>query len=81
MDRDVGVVRNADGLNRAIDRLNALRREGRGSDAEDHAAIALLIARAALRRTESRGAHFRADAGPSAEPPAHSASQWDELKD
>ena len=38
-----------------------------------------LIARAAERRKESRGAHFRSDATPQTEPALHSTSRWDEL--
>jgi L-aspartate oxidase len=79
MDRDVGVVRDAAGLTRAIDGLTRLRRESRGTTAEDAAAVALLIAQAAGRREESRGAHFRADAEPSPETPEHSASRWAEI--
>ena len=79
MDRDVGVVRNAVGLGHAIDRLDELRREAKDSLAEDYASVALLIALAARNRTESRGAHFRADAGPPVEPAVHSASRWDDL--
>ncbi|GJE71554.1 L-aspartate oxidase [Methylorubrum podarium] len=56
MEHGVGVVRDAASLSRAVDRLAELSE--RGSDA---AATGLLIARAALARRESRGAHWRSD--------------------
>jgi L-aspartate oxidase len=79
METDVGVVRDRDGLLRAIARLGDLRREAVGTDAEDAAATALLIALSAERRIESRGAHFRADAPTAIEPPVHSTSRWSEM--
>jgi L-aspartate oxidase len=79
MNRDVGVVRDEAGLARAIAALSALRRETAGTVAEDSVSLALLIARAAERRKESRGAHFRSDAAPQTEPALHSSSRWDEL--
>jgi L-aspartate oxidase len=74
MDRDVGVVRSADGLARAIDTLDDLRAKAVGTTAQDAVAIAAMIARAALARKESRGAHFRSDAVPQTTPAAHSTS-------
>jgi len=57
MDRDVGVVRDAAGLQRAIhDCWFALT-----ENAQDATLAALLIAVSAERRHESRGAHQRAD--------------------
>ncbi|WP_449396129.1 L-aspartate oxidase [Devosia riboflavina] len=57
MDRDVGVVRDAAGLQRAIrDFWFAL-----AENAQDATLAALLIAVSAERRRESRGAHQRAD--------------------
>jgi L-aspartate oxidase len=79
MNRDVGVVRDEAGLTRAIAALSALRRETAGTLAEDSVSLALLIARAAERRKENRGAHFRSDAEPQTKPPAHSISRWEEL--
>jgi L-aspartate oxidase len=61
MSRDAGVVRTAEGLTRLIGEIAAL-------EALHGPAAALiaarLIAACALARTESRGGHFRADAGP-----------------
>lgn len=64
----VGIVRDADGLGRAVADLGEFRRstEPGSPDAlpgatANHALLATLIARAALARNESRGAHFRTD--------------------
>jgi L-aspartate oxidase len=81
MNRDVGVVRDEAGLTRAIAALGVLRRKTAGTAAEDSVGLALLMARAAERRKESRGAHFRSDAEPQSEPALHSTSHWDELAD
>jgi len=51
----VGVVRDADGLKRAIALFNPLARQ------YDIALAGLMIAQCALRREESRGAHYRSD--------------------
>ncbi|ACA18930.1 L-aspartate oxidase [Methylobacterium sp. 4-46] len=61
----VGVVRDAPGLGRALARLAALDAAGAPG-----ASVALLVAAAALRRRESRGAHWRAD-HPAQEAPRH----------
>ncbi|MGP8077411.1 MAG: L-aspartate oxidase [Thermoplasmata archaeon] len=65
---DVGIVRSAAGLQAAIAALGKIARSVGPADHEDlpgavaNAALtASLIARAALCRTESRGAHFRDD--------------------
>jgi L-aspartate oxidase len=79
MEYDVGVVRSAAGLDGAIQLLDALRQTAMGTEDEDIAGAALMIAQAALRRRESRGAHFRSDATPPIEPPCHSISRWDDL--
>jgi L-aspartate oxidase len=79
MNRDVGVVRNQAGLDHAIAGLGTLLRETAGTTAEDSVALSLLIARAAERRKESRGAHFRSDGKPQTEPAEHSTSRWEEL--
>lgn len=55
MDRHVGVVRNEEGLLRALGTLAP-----RMAD-DDAALVAGLITLGALERTESRGGHFRAD--------------------
>jgi len=67
--RRVGLFRTREGLNLALDTLDALdpsRWDAVPADADEWRAhnllgIARLIARAALRREESRGAHFRDD--------------------
>ncbi|WP_132249141.1 L-aspartate oxidase [Methylobacterium segetis] len=56
MERRVGVVRDAEGLTEAVARLSALAETGCGA-----ALTGLLIAESALRRQESRGAHWRSD--------------------
>ncbi len=59
----VGVVRDPRGLRAALDELSALRAEGGDvrSETAHEVLAATAIVRAALRRTESRGAHFRSD--------------------
>jgi L-aspartate oxidase len=71
--RDVGLFRSGDGLQRAVDlferpwrAMDAHLRDGGHLDAAGWRAanlltVARLVARAALRRTESRGAHYRDD--------------------
>ena len=71
--RNVGLVRNAEGLREAVERLGRWRAAvGRDLSADGPAnidrwrlgrlvTVGLLIAHAALRREESRGGHFRAD--------------------
>ncbi|HEY7497287.1 MAG TPA: L-aspartate oxidase [Vicinamibacterales bacterium] len=71
--RDVGLFRNREGLTAALARLepwwtdvDARLREGAPLDADGWRAasvltVSRLIARAALRREESRGAHYRED--------------------
>ena len=58
MDRDAGVVRDAAGLRRLLGEISQLERV-HGSALE--LVTARLVAEAALARTHSRGAHFRAD--------------------
>jgi len=58
MSRDAGVVRDAAGLTRLVDQIDALQaRHGRAAPL----VAARLVAEAALSRRESRGGHFRAD--------------------
>jgi L-aspartate oxidase len=71
--RDVGLFRSGDGLQRAVDlfegpwrTMDAHLRAGGQLDVEgwrtaNLLTVARLVARAALRRTESRGAHYRDD--------------------
>jgi L-aspartate oxidase len=65
MSRDAGVVRDAVGLARLLREVEDLEAvHGRAAPL----VAARLVAFAAQARTESRGAHFRADAGPPADP-------------
>ncbi|WP_238366496.1 L-aspartate oxidase [Mesobacterium pallidum] len=58
----VGVVRDAAGLTTALAEIAAIEAAAQGSaPILNMTATAMLIATAALRREESRGAHFRAD--------------------
>ncbi|HET7559626.1 MAG TPA: L-aspartate oxidase [Limnochordia bacterium] len=61
--RQVGIVRHATGLNEAIARLETLAEESPATALVLRNMIdtALLIARAALGRQESRGGHYRSD--------------------
>ena len=59
LSRAAGVLRTHDGLAPAVATLLPL--VGSASPAADPALVALLICVAALRRCESRGAHFRSD--------------------
>jgi L-aspartate oxidase len=71
--RDVGLFRDRDGLTRALGvfepawrELDARMQDGQTLDPEDWRTASILtvgrlIARAALRREESRGGHYRAD--------------------
>jgi L-aspartate oxidase len=65
MERQVGVVREADGLADAVRHLAPAARAGC-----DAALTSLLIAASALSRRESRGAHWRSD-HPAQEAPVH----------
>lgn len=71
----VGVVRDGPGLTAAVERLGEL--EGRlppaASEARNMVEAGRLIARAALARGESRGAHFRSDF-PAPAPPGEEAA-------
>jgi len=63
---DVGLVRTADSLQRALEGCARIaRRLGPGaSETHNLLAVAGLVAQAALDRQESRGAHFRPDCPP-----------------
>ncbi|MGP9812438.1 L-aspartate oxidase [Rhodopseudomonas sp. NSM] len=61
MSSRVGVIRDRDGLSDAVRAFAALEAEAGSSALSNMATTALLVATAALARTESRGAHFRSD--------------------
>jgi L-aspartate oxidase len=65
MSRDAGVVRDAEGLRRLLNDIDALEATY-GACAP--LVAARLVAACALARTESRGGHFRIDAAEQAEP-------------
>ncbi|CAN7326797.1 L-aspartate oxidase [Devosia sp. LjRoot3] len=73
MDRDVGVVRDAAGLQRAVRGFwSALTQsDARPAQGSDAVLAALLIAVSAERRCESRGAHQRADHSRTSSTPRH----------
>lgn len=74
MDAFVGVVRDAQGLSRAVYRLHDLGVDSRN----DNALVALMIAVGALHRKESRGGHYRADFPATYPLAAHSETTLDE---
>ena len=65
--QDVGIVRTGTGLKRAIERLSQTQarvahpQSRRACEVQNLQMIGLAIARAALAREESRGAHYRTD--------------------
>ena len=61
MTENVGVVRNAGGLARALTVFSALEPGCRTISVANMLTVAKLIAAAALKRQESRGGHFRSD--------------------
>jgi L-aspartate oxidase len=68
MSAHVGVVRDGAGLTYALGEIARMEREwARAPQLRNMATAALLIAAAALQRTESRGGHFRSDC-PSSDP-------------
>jgi L-aspartate oxidase len=62
-DRHLGVERSADGLRAAIDGIDRDAKQAGDADERSRAAtlVAWLALRAALRREESRGGHYRSD--------------------
>jgi L-aspartate oxidase len=66
----VGLIRHGDRLRSALDDLQALRKAAPTLATRHLATVAWLVARAALFREESRGAHFRTDF------PAPNDAQW-----
>jgi L-aspartate oxidase len=61
MAEHVGVVRTGAGLGHALARLSATERTAQSAQLRDMATAGLMIAAAAFHRSESRGAHYRAD--------------------
>jgi L-aspartate oxidase len=61
MSADVGVIRDGDGLARALAKIARLECTATTPALRNMATAALLIAAAAFRRRESRGAHCRSD--------------------
>ena len=65
--QDVGIVRTGTGLKGAIEHLHQIGprvvhpQSRRGYEAQNLHAVGLLVARSALAREESRGAHYRTD--------------------
>jgi L-aspartate oxidase len=65
--QDAGIVRAGPGLKRVIERLNHIAprvahpQTRRAFEAQNLHALGLLVARSALAREESRGAHYRTD--------------------
>jgi L-aspartate oxidase len=59
--RKVGIVRDAEGLTRAINELERIGARSLNTLSWNFVTLARLMARAALARTESRGSHYRAD--------------------
>jgi len=57
----LGVIRNEPGLARALATIASIEGEATSAASRNMATAALLIAAAAWRRRESRGAHFRSD--------------------
>jgi L-aspartate oxidase len=58
---DVGIVRDAAGLARAIEGLEAIGARPLNTTSWNFVTLGRLVARAALARTESRGSHYRQD--------------------
>jgi len=79
LDQDVGVVRDATGLARAVERLAGIAARRRG-EVQRRAEVALMVAWAASRRRESRGAHQRTDHPHAAGGGRHQDLTWAELR-
>ncbi|MDJ1370067.1 L-aspartate oxidase [Gulosibacter molinativorax] len=62
--RNAGLIRTAEGLGEAEQRIHHWQTTANPQDPEDQnlLELAALVTQAALQRTESKGAHFRADA-------------------
>jgi L-aspartate oxidase len=57
----VGILRDRESLQRAISEFQQIERSNLGTSSRNFVTLALLVARAALWREESRGGHFRSD--------------------
>lgn len=57
----VGILRDRESLQRAITEFEQIERSNLGTSSRNFVTLALLVARAALWREESRGGHFRSD--------------------
>ncbi len=57
----VGILRDAESLRRALSEIEQISRANLGASSRNFVSVALLVTRAALWRTESRGGHFRTD--------------------
>jgi L-aspartate oxidase len=57
----VGILRDRESLERAIVEFEQIERSNLGTSSRNFVTLALLVARAALWREESRGGHFRSD--------------------
>jgi L-aspartate oxidase len=61
MSSDVGVIRDAGGLRHALGAIGSIERKAKSPALRNAATAALMIAAAAYKRCESRGAHYRSD--------------------
>jgi len=62
MSADVGVIRDAAGLRRALGGIARLERDAQSlPQLRNMATAALMVTAAALKREESRGGHYRSD--------------------
>jgi L-aspartate oxidase len=61
MSADVGVIRNEEGLSRALAQIARIERTATSPTLRNMATAALLVTAAAWQRRESRGAHYRSD--------------------
>jgi L-aspartate oxidase len=67
MSSDVGVIRDAARLGHALGAIGSIERKAKNPALRNAATAALMIAAAAYKRCESRGAHYRSDF-PTADP-------------
>jgi L-aspartate oxidase len=75
---DVGIERDERGLRAAIEAFVDERGRTRARVPSEMALVGLLVARAALRRRESRGGHFRLDYPTAAQTAEHSLSRLED---